>query len=467
MSNQTELLLNHASMVVTTRSGSSRTASVLIAALMTIGILLYLAYRWALPKPIPGIPYDEAASKSLLGNVPELLRFAKDNDGNIVPWFFKKLTEKNAPMVQVWIKPLQPPAVIISDFKAQYANGRPFDAIKDIFDCVSDMVNGAAFAIEDTMSSTNHQLKFTEGLKFLMVEEREDGFVNIPRAPDQPTLAAFHRLTEYQGEQARSINAPIQHKLRMLTDPALRNAFKVVRKVFTNEIQKALARMEGKGEIVMMSALDQILFREKQYAEKHGSKPDYFHGRIIDEVSVPPQFGLKAPNWLYLASSLTLAQVFGYYTAGHETSATSISWMTRYLGDYPQWQETIREELHAAFSAAVEEKRQPNTNEINKSHLPHLQAFAEETLRMPDRWLVENENGQLSFNPRAGPTLAFGLGPRKCFGQKLAYMQIRNVIALLLWNFRFKKMEGKFASKDARLEMSVVPKYCYVTLEKL
>lgn len=215
--------------------------------------------------------------------------------------------------------------------------------------------------------------------------------------------------------------------------------------------------------------------------------------------------------------------------------------MTRYLGDYPEWQETIREELRAAFSAAVEEKRQPNTNEINKSHLPHLEAFAEETLRLwppffqdkrdtmcdttlfgvpipkgteiliptggpgvarpaiprpegllhtdddecrrrsnvpawdpediatfrPDRWLVEGENGRLSFNPRSGPTLAFGLGPRKCFGQRLAYMQIRNVITLLLWNFRFKKMEGKLASKDAKLEMSQVPKYCYVALEKL
>lgn len=212
--------------------------------------------------------------------------------------------------------------------------------------------------------------------------------------------------------------------------------------------------------------------------------------------------------------------------------------MTRYLGDYPEWQEIIREELSATFSAAVEEKRQPNADEINKSHLPHLDAFAEETLRLwppffqdkrdtmcdttllgvpipkgteilvptggpgvalpaipcpeglhseecrkkfnmpswdpediatfrPDRWLVESENGQLVFNPRAGPTLAFGLGPRKCFGQRLAYMQIRNVMALLLWNFRFKKMEGKFASKDAKLEMSAVPKYCYVALEKV
>lgn len=215
---------------------------------------------------------------------------------------------------------------------------------------------------------------------------------------------------------------------------------------------------------------------------------------------------------------------------------TRCTGMTRYLGDYPEWQETIRDELRATFSAAVEEKRQPSAEEINKSQLPNLEAFAEETLRMwppffqdkrdtmcdttllgvpipkgteiliptggpgvalpaipcpeeshsdecrkkfnvpswspddiakfrPARWLVENENGQVSFNPRAGPTLAFGLGPRKCFGQRLAYMQIRNVMTLLLWNFRFKKMEGKLASKDAKLEMSQVPKYCYVALD--
>ena len=188
--------------------------------------------------------------------------------------------------------------VALWEVKAQYANGRPFDAINDVFDCVSDMVNGAAFAIEDAMSATRHQLKFTTTLTDLDVKEREDGSVNIPRALDQPTLAAFHRLTEYQGEQARSINAPIQHKLRMLTDPSLRNAFKVVREVFTDEIKKALARMDGKDDIAMMSALDQMLLRETQHAEKNGKKPEYFHGRIIDEASPPPQpeFGMTARN---------------------------------------------------------------------------------------------------------------------------------------------------------------------------
>lgn len=116
MSNQSELLLDYAGTAIKTPNPLSQTTSGPVVALVALGTILYLAYRWALPKPIPGIPYDETAARSLLGNAPELLNFAKNNNGNIVPWFFKKLTEKNAPMVQVWIKPLQPPAIIISDY---------------------------------------------------------------------------------------------------------------------------------------------------------------------------------------------------------------------------------------------------------------------------------------------------------------------------------------------------------------
>lgn len=42
----------------------------------------------------------------------------------------------------------------------------------------------------------------------------------------------------------------------------------------------------------------------------------------------------------------------------------------------------MRNSAQRSFSAVVEEKRQPNADEINKSHLPHLDAFAEETLRL-------------------------------------------------------------------------------------
>lgn len=222
------------------------------------------------------------------------------------------LSQVSAPQVYRYASML----VALWEIKAHYANGRPFDAISDVFNCVSDMVNGAAFAIGDNMSATRHQMKFTAALEGLSAKEEEDGSVNIPRAPEQPTLAAFHRLTEYQGEQGRSINAPIQHKLRMLTSPALRNAFKVMRQVFTDEIKKALARIDGEGDGAMMSALDQMLLRERQYAEKHGTKPEYFHGRIIDEASGPPQFCLITQHFrtIFDASADTTSGIWLLYS---------------------------------------------------------------------------------------------------------------------------------------------------------
>lgn len=40
-------------------------------------LVLYLAYRAALPRPIPGIPYSEKAATKLLGDIPELLGYVK------------------------------------------------------------------------------------------------------------------------------------------------------------------------------------------------------------------------------------------------------------------------------------------------------------------------------------------------------------------------------------------------------
>lgn len=47
------------------------------AVLVASGALLivYLAYRAALPRPIPGIPYNRDAASKLLGDVPEMLAY--------------------------------------------------------------------------------------------------------------------------------------------------------------------------------------------------------------------------------------------------------------------------------------------------------------------------------------------------------------------------------------------------------
>lgn len=85
----------------------------------------------------------------------------------------------------------------------------------------------------------------------------------------------------------------------------------------------------------------------------------------------------------------------------------------------------------------------------------------------PERWLVHTGEGKVEFDGHAGPILAFGLGPRGCFGRRLAYLEIRLVLALLVWNFQFKELGGVLASNQTHEGITTTPKYCYVALEKL
>lgn len=85
----------------------------------------------------------------------------------------------------------------------------------------------------------------------------------------------------------------------------------------------------------------------------------------------------------------------------------------------------------------------------------------------PERWLKTDDKGGVVFDPQAGPMLAFGMGPRSCFGKRLAYLEMKMVLAMLIWNFHFKTLEEPFSSHKAYDSVTTVPKNCYVALEKL
>lgn len=85
----------------------------------------------------------------------------------------------------------------------------------------------------------------------------------------------------------------------------------------------------------------------------------------------------------------------------------------------------------------------------------------------PDRWLKPDGNGGKVFDPKAGPILSFGLGHRGCFGKRLAYLEMRMVLTLLIWNFQFKKLDEPLNSHQMYDSITTKPKYCYVALEEL
>jgi len=81
----------------------------------------------------------------------------------------------------------------------------------------------------------------------------------------------------------------------------------------------------------------------------------------------------------------------------------------------------------------------------------------------PERW-IESCDGAEVFNPKAGPHLTFGYGRRACYGKKLAYLQIRILLVMLVWNFELKKCSSELSSYRATQKLTKYAERCYVKL---
>ena len=98
----------------------------------------------------------------------------------------------------------------------------------------------------------------------------------------------------------------------------------------------------------------------------------------------------------------------------------------------------------------------------------------------PERWLKRRSDpiapsalsGQpyeftdLKYDSTAGPFFTFGGGPRGCFGRKLAYLELRIVIAVLVWNFEFHSCPPELSSYKGINKATTIPEQCFVKLRK-
>ncbi|KAI1183643.1 cytochrome P450 [Nemania serpens] len=553
-------------------------------------VALYLAYRWALPKPIPGIPYDESARNSLLGNLPEIISMLRTT-GKTRPFFVGHPSRHQSALTQIWLGPLQKPSLILSDFretqdillrrtrefdrgprntsafagvapnhhiamessdprfklnrelvrdlmtpnflhevsapqiyaktmalvdlwrlKAEMGQSQPFNARRDIFDAALDIINAVAFGLEDNQSTVKNQLDHLLSRPGFRPPPNADGSVSFPELPIMPDVAAIEAIEIHLGEQFKAPFPRLAHRFQMLTSPTLAKNFARRDKFLRDEIDKAVVRLR-KGESGTRSAMDYILQREMNAADKAGREPVFHSPRIHDEL-------------------------FGYIIAGHDTSSTALSWMVKNVADYPEVQTRLRSALRTAYSAAYAEGRQPNVVELWKTHVPYLDAVLEESLRYngpipitlreaavdtellghkvpkgtivfmptdgpgyqsppipvaestrspssrekmrcgawdpsdmhlfkPERWLKTDEDGNVVYDAQSGPMLAFSLGPRGCFGRRLAYLETRIVLALLVWNFEFHKLSDELNSRDSYDTITNNPRQCYVSLSEV
>lgn len=87
-----------------------------VIALGVVAVFLLISYLLAFPHPIPGIPYDKASAKRLLGDLPDMFQHMKET-GQLADWWGKQCVRLNSPIVQIFSRPFGKPFVILTDFR--------------------------------------------------------------------------------------------------------------------------------------------------------------------------------------------------------------------------------------------------------------------------------------------------------------------------------------------------------------
>ncbi|OHE94327.1 cytochrome P450 [Colletotrichum orchidophilum] len=558
-------------------------------------LLLYCLYRQALPKPIPGIPYNEAATKSILGDVASLQEGIA-RTGAFQIWLHEQAAKHNSPLFQIFIRPFGKPMLILSDFreaqdmllrrskefdrasivgdmisgavpnhhiimktnsewkhhrrllqdlmspqfltenaaptiysgvlqliqlwndKTRIAEGRPFLADSDIYYCALDATTAFSFGA-NASSATRPTMEFLKGLGADDIRRLQgttpaggEEPLHFPDAAIDENLKASLDVAEAIEQLQGSPIPRIKWKF-VERQPAVRRAVQIKNAFIREEISKALERTQNSKESKgLSSAVELMVLREKKLADNDGREPDFFSSMMMDEV-------------------------YGLVVAGHDTTSTTLCWGVKLLGDNPHPQSKLREVLMSAFTDAVAENRNPTIKEITGTKIPYLDAALEEILRCgsaavlldreaicdtellgyripkgtvilsaargqsilkpaipvdesrrskssqnakarawddadiaqfkPERWLVDPQDPSPEFDQQAGPQLAFGFGTRGCYGRRLAYIEMRIIVTMIVWNFQLLPCQQELSSYAPKEGFTYKPKDCYVRLQAL
>ena len=87
----------------------------------------------------------------------------------------------------------------------------------------------------------------------------------------------------------------------------------------------------------------------------------------------------------------------------------------------------------------------------------------------PERWLrpAEDGSGEQVYDGAAGPFLAFSAGKRGCWGKKLAYLELKLVVSLMVWNFNFEPLPPALRGWGIEENLFVKPSHSRVRLSSV
>ncbi|KAL1600863.1 hypothetical protein SLS60_007251 [Paraconiothyrium brasiliense] len=359
--------------------GHAHTTRPLILFTAFVFLAVYTLRYWTLPKPIPGIPYRPEATRKVLGDIPDMLQATANSDRTYMQWIQEQMDAMNSPIIQMFIRPLSRPVLILADFresqdilmrrkewdrsdmlaellrgllpghhlvqrtnsvwkshrrllqdlmsppflrnvaapavyhsasllidlwklKVQAAGARPFSAQDDIFIAALDAVHAFAFGETFEYNATQSKLQTLEKLgpramKDLLradATKSDEDAVEFPEMKLNDVISATLTLTAAVEKIQGSPLMRLTWKLMELT-PKMRRARKIKDACILRELERAVDHLEtsdqprqdrgDKSQPAVRSAVDHMVQREKQLAEKENRAPQYFSPTMTIEVS--------------------------------------------------------------------------------------------------------------------------------------------------------------------------------------
>ncbi|KAG5949809.1 hypothetical protein E4U53_005750 [Claviceps sorghi] len=406
--------------------------------------------------------------------------------------------------------------------KMDAAQGRPFSAIQDLRELAMDITMALVLGPDEGRRITQRHQEFlsSQGASAVCADSAEIAcFERPPLTPEVDALAMMPKFLQF----ASTSFAP-HLRVWILKKTKWRKYFQRKEKLLSDEINKSAKRLstERKDSSECKTVVDHILTREIMLAEKTESSPNFNKPSIRDEL-----FGFfiagsdtiaTTMGWTVklLADNQTVQaklrrQLRRSYGEAHDKQRQpsvseilhiSAPYLDAFLEESLRFAKTVPSILRQATvdteilghdvpkgtsifllagGASLTEPAMPLASEArspgSQGHSQRVPSWDDDDITQfkPERWLKTSGNStgtgvgefdNVEYDPNAGPLLSFGAGLRGCFGKRLAYLEMRIMVALLVWNFTFKKCAEHLSSDVEWDEFTCVPVHCYVKLEQ-
>ncbi|KAF7191952.1 Cytochrome P450 monooxygenase [Pseudocercospora fuligena] len=375
--------------------------------------------------------------------------------------------------------------------KARLAGSHAFDITEDMKMCTFDVLWSVTFgpgirsckAQSDLLSKLDH------------LDHQDDGLAVIPGAKLPEFYGAMKMLIESSQIPMTSPLGRWHHWFVCTFYPSFIRAQYVRDKLVNGKIAAAWKRFEesdpAASEAMVKCALDLIVEKEVKLAKKEGRKPDhnskYLHDELcgflsagIDTAASTISWGLKyltkhQDTQTKLRRSLRethkQAVEAGRPPTAEELAKIKTPYLEAFIDEVMRHSGVVSANIRVALqdSVVLGHVIPKGVDVFMITNGPSMKEPAfpiDENLRSQSskdfkgdaggRIETTSPSSNLSAGSRRTPresltlTATFGLGVRSCYGKKLAYLEMRVIYALIVWNFELLPVSDSLSDWKAQ-----------------